>query len=522
VHLISTLVAVVGIVVVGILVWLSALVDAHTQQRLVHTQVDQAGVVIGEIVPTIQTPLETSVAIADVTGGNAPDVRRYVASDVGAGRLFTSLSLWRVGPAGEAHLLTVGTRPVISGDRAKLGALFAALPGPRALAVVNLLSAARPRLGFAVESVGSSPRYVVYAEDAVPPDRHATVPATSAFRQLNFALYLGSEARAADLIEATVPAATLPLAGATRTVVPFGTAHVDLVAAPTEPLSGRVLPALPWIIGSVGGVLVLAGVVMAEWLMRRRRTAENLAHENHRLYAEQRSIARSLQSALLPKQLPAIQGLECSARYVPGDPAADVGGDWYDVIRCDTTRALFAVGDVSGRGLAAANTMASLHYAIRAYAAQGDDAPTILRKLADLLDVGRDGHFATVLLGSVDITGRRMTLVSAGHLPPLVVSGAGASYVPTPPGPPIGVAVPAAYEIVSIPVPVGASVLAYTDGLVERRGEVLDDGLERLRRVAGAHGSDGRAGSLLDAVVDALAADGASDDIALLELHWTG
>jgi serine phosphatase RsbU (regulator of sigma subunit) len=168
--------------------------------------------------------------------------------------------------------------------------------------------------------------------------------------------------------------------------------------------------------------------------------------------------------------------------------------------------------------VAAAKAMAALHFAIRAYAAQGDTPSVILTKLGALLDIRRDGHFATVLMGRVDVPGRRLTLVNAGHLPPLIISGAGAEFASVGPSTPIGVDARARYEPVEVSVPRGASVLAYTDGLVERRGEILDAGLDRLRRAAIG---DGQPGALVDRVIAELVPNQSRDDIALLELRWT-
>jgi Stage II sporulation protein E (SpoIIE) len=521
VHLVSVIAAVVGLAVTGVLVWLSASASTRTQHHLLQTQATEAGQILGEVVPTIQTPLLTSAAIADVDRGATAPIRRYISHDVGTttGTLFTSVSVWRLGPAGPTQILRMGSAPKLAAQPRRLRAFFTGISKPETLAAENLLAGAHPRIGFAVESVGTVPRYVVYAELAVPASRQAHVPASSAFNQLNFALYLGNRPIRANLIEATV--ATLPLRGGTSVLIPFGSSHLDFVAAASGPLGGGLLPALPWIVGAVGLALTASGVWTAEWLMRRRRMAEALAVENHRLYAEQRSIAQALQRSLLPADLPRLAGMDLAARYLPGDPAADIGGDWYDVIRCDARSAIFAVGDVSGRGIPAANTMASLHFAIRAYAAQGDDAPTILRKLTELLDIARDGHFATVLLGHVDVQEHRLTLASAGHPPALVISERGAEFVTAPPGTPIGVTPGCSYSPVTIVVPPRSSVLAYTDGLVERRGELLDVGLERLRAAAIEHGEVTRAATLLDTVARTLATSTHADDVALLALRWT-
>jgi len=518
VHLVSAVVGVVGAIVVASLVWLTGVVNSHTQARLLTTQTDAAGLVIGEIVPTIATSLYTGVAVAQQSRGDAAAIAPYVAPDVGAvhGRLFMSLSVWRLSANGPVEVLHLGARTRMGGDGAALGPIFAKVPAPQTLRVVDLVDRSPPRIGYAAESSGSAPRYAVFATSKLPANRRTAVPASSAFHDLDFALYLGKRPARSNLLEATTPA---PLAGPTASVrVPFGTSALDLVTAARQPLGGGVLPALPWIVGGVGALLVLGAVTIAEWLMRRRRTAEHFARENLRLYAEQRSISQTLQAALLPKVLPAVRGITFAARYVPGDSSADIGGDWYDVIRCDDRSFIFAIGDVSGRGVAAANTMASLHYAIRAYAAQGDDAETILNKLTALLDVARDGHFATVLLGHVDVPDRSLTMVNAGHLPPLLVANGESQFLYAVPGAPIGVSGTVPFVPLTVEVPPGASVLAYTDGLVERRGEFLDAGLDRLQAtaIAGPEGPE----RLLDYVVTVLTGDSAPDDIALLAMHW--
>ncbi len=520
VHVTSIAVGIAGAVIVAALTWITGVVNSHTQSHLLHVQTAAAGLVLQEVIPTVRTPLTTAVAVADASNGDVGDVRNYLASEVGTqpGKLFLSLSLWRLSSSGTGRpvrLLLLGRHYADESGPAAIAPALSHLSAPEVLTVRDLLGETPPRIGYAVESVGTSPRYVVFAEAGLPPHRRATVPASSAFKGLNFALYLGSRPVRSHLLEATAPA---PVPGPLASVrIPFGTSRLDFVASAKRPLGGGVLPVLPWIIGGAGALLVAGAVVMTEWLMRRRRLAEHLARENHRLYAEQRSIAQTLQRALLPKHLPEVPGVSVAARYVPGDAAADVGGDWYDLIRCDNRSFIFAVGDVSGRGVAAANTMASLHYAIRAYAAQGDDAETILNKLTALLDVGRDGHFATVLLGHVDVPDHELTIVNAGHLPPLIVSTDGAEYVQAVPGAPIGIGETVRYVPITVRVPAGASVLAYTDGLVERRGEHLDTGLERLREIASSDPPGPEL--LLDRILSALTIE-ASDDVAMLAMRW--
>jgi hypothetical protein len=516
VHLVTILVVAVGAIVVASLVWLTSTVNSHSQSHLLNIQTDAAGVLLGEGVSLVQAPLATAAAVAQASHGDVAAVERSIESDVGTrSRPFGSFSLWRLTARGPERLLALGDRALLSARATTVAAAVARIQAPQELTVVGLRGSP-PHLDCALEAAGT-PTYVVLADVALPLGQHAIVPPSPAFRDLEFALYLGTRPRSDRLIEATAPP---PAHGATASVrVPFGTTALDFVASARRPLGGGLLPALPWIVGFVGAALLIAAAVMTQWLMRRRQTAELLARENLRLYAEQRSISEVLQNALLPKRLPSVPGVALAARYVPGDSSADIGGDWYDVIRCDDRSFIFAVGDVSGRGVPAASVMASLHYAIRAYAAQGDSAEAILHKLTSLLDVARDGHFATVLLGHVDVPAHRLTLVNAGHLPPLVVSTQGAHFVRVTPGTPIGVVEGFQYAALTMQVPKGASMLAYTDGLVERPGELLDAGLDRLREVVTVvpEAPD----RLLECVISALTSDAARDDIALLAMQWT-
>jgi serine phosphatase RsbU (regulator of sigma subunit) len=307
--------------------------------------------------------------------------------------------------------------------------------------------------------------------------------------------------------------------------VPFGHQKLLVVLAPRRELGGTLLLRLPWLLVAIGILVSLAAAVLVERLIRQRERAQALARElevtaaeNARLLADQRTVAYTLQHSLLPEHLPDIPGLDLAVRYVAGVEGVDIGGDWYDVLPLDDGKLLFVIGDVSGRGLRAATVMASLRYAIHAYAADGDAPDVILTKLSNLLDIERDGAFATVLCGTIDVSARRMTIASAGHLQPLVVSNGSASFASVHTGLPVGVETPAPYESASVAIPTHGTVLLYTDGLVERRGESLDVGLERLRNAAA--GVDGSLERLLTEVVDGLNQAGSDDDTAILGLRW--
>jgi serine phosphatase RsbU (regulator of sigma subunit) len=307
--------------------------------------------------------------------------------------------------------------------------------------------------------------------------------------------------------------------------LPFGDSSLTLVITPRGSLGGTFFQLLPWIIAVVGVVLAVAATLLTDRLTRRRERAELLAAnldrvaaENQRLYAEQRGIAEMLQHALLPEALPALAGTAAAARYVPGTSGIEIGGDWYDLIVQRDATALLVIGDVAGRGVRAATTMASLRFAVLAYAAESDDPAELLWKLSRF--PGAQGSFATVLCARLDVRERRITVASAGHLPPLVVAGGTADYVPLKVGVPIGAGA-GEYEDVTVAAPPRATFIAFTDGLVERRGEVIDQGLERLRHIAAASAALALEDLLTTLVAELPVDGGQEDDTAVLAVRWT-
>jgi hypothetical protein len=363
---------------------------------------------------------------------------------------------------------------------------------------------------------GDGTGLVVYAETAFPSSRRIpALPASSPFADLDFAFYLGPTATNGQLLEATT---TTPITGTTASAsVPFGDTTLTLVGATKTQLAGALAGALPWIVLGVGGGLAVTAGTTVEYVGRRRQEAERLARDNERLYKEQRDIATTLQHALLP-EVPAVGGIEVGARYLAGVAGIDVGGDWYDVIALDEQRVVFFVGDVSGRGLRAATTMASLRYAIRAYVAEGDGIETVLTKLARVFDTDEGNRFATVLAGELDLRSHTCRLVSAGHFLPLLVTQRGGCYISGDIEPPVGVASLAHPTTTTITVPSSGTLFAFTDGAVERRGEGIDVGLERFRVAAMAH--DGPVDSAIDRLLAAVVPDGADDDVVVVGLRW--
>jgi serine phosphatase RsbU (regulator of sigma subunit) len=518
-------VCVVGLMVTGVLVWISASTYTSNENRILKLRVSDAGALLTSALPSIQTPLGSAAALVDATHGDIAKFKAFIAPQVGpAGgrRRFVSVSIWRLG-APLRSLAVVGVPPALTASPARMESFFQRAAGSGQLGV-TLLSSPQPRLGYAFTSPGLTGRYVAYAESALPANRRSRYQSNAAFTDLDYALYLGRSQSSANLLVTDLK--KLPITGRNAAItIPFGDNALTFVVTPRKPLTGAFAERLPWLIAIVGVLLSLGAAALTARLIDRRNQAvrlagslEQIAEENRRLYAEQRTIAQTLQHALLPERLPRISGVETSARYEAGVKGVDVGGDWYDLIALDERRLLLVVGDVSGRGVRAAATMAALRFAIQAYAAENDPPDAILNKLSRLVNINRSGQLATILCALVDVEAHRLTVTSAGHLPPLLISEGRGTFIESEVGVPIGVRSGATYASTSVDTPPAATLLAFTDGLVERRGESIDAGLARLQRAASANHAE--LDDLLSRLVEDVRRDGGDDDTAIAALRW--
>ncbi|MCA1713380.1 MAG: SpoIIE family protein phosphatase [Actinobacteria bacterium] len=204
------------------------------------------------------------------------------------------------------------------------------------------------------------------------------------------------------------------------------------------------------------------------------------ALDNALLYGTERRTGITLQRSLLPRELPDVPGLLLAPRYLPGATGAFVGGDWYQGVPVGDG-VLLAMGDVMGHGMRSAARMGQLRAIVATLALEGHMPGELLTRLAASSDVLLDLELATLLVAHYDVPTRTMTVASAGHPPPLLtVPGVEPSYVDVVPGPPIGT-FPGTYPEATVRIEPGATLVLYTDGLVESRDAPLDDGLERLR-----------------------------------------
>ncbi len=220
--------------------------------------------------------------------------------------------------------------------------------------------------------------------------------------------------------------------------------------------------------------------VLLREIKERSEAQQQLSQEEARAQREH-EIAETLQRSLLPEQIPRMPGVALAARYVPASADVQVGGDWYDIVQLREGLIGLAIGDVAGHGLAAAATMGQLRMALRAYALQ-DPAPasvmTGVHQLASQLPMP---EMATLLYLVYDPTTRQLRYTNAGHPPALVFDAKRSTFLRRALGPPIGVTADPTYTEATYDLPAGATVLLYTDGLVERRGSSIWQGLARLR-----------------------------------------
>jgi len=266
---------------------------------------------------------------------------------------------------------------------------------------------------------------------------------------------------------------------------------------------------------SLSTVAALAGwVALVVWHNHSMRNLQGaLVRE-----AEQRSAAELLQRSLLPTHLPEVPGVALAARTVPGSADQQVGGDWYDVLTLPTGEVCLVVGDVVGHDLPAAAMMGQVRNALRAYALEDPSPTTILGRVnraACLLDAADLTTCVCVVLDPDTMTVRWS---SAGHPPPLALSSAGRGrLLDGEPGPPLGVAPGAHYQQHETRLRPGQNLLLYTDGLVERRGATIDDGLSALQQVVVPQGTPQE---MCDGVIAALPNDSSlRDDVTCLLLH---
>ena len=294
---------------------------------------------------------------------------------------------------------------------------------------------------------------------------------------------------------------------------PLGDAVTSLLGVPLQ-VDGRAIGAL-----HVGSLFPRRFSLDDATILALAAERAALAIQRMRLFEREHLIARDLQRSLLPEALPILPGLRTAARYLPGGAGTEVGGDWYDAVALPSGRLLVVMGDVAGRGIPAASTMGQLRSAVRSYALLESDPAALLARLNHFQFSMAWDDMATVLLAVIDPSSATISYASAGHPPPLVVGPEGdAAYLVGGRGAPLGALERAPYTTATAELEPGSTLVFYTDGLIEQRGEHPDKGLGRLRAAA-LDGPD-ELGALCDHVVDTvLPSYDTADDVTLLVLR---
>ncbi|WP_059008789.1 SpoIIE family protein phosphatase [Streptomyces specialis] len=247
-----------------------------------------------------------------------------------------------------------------------------------------------------------------------------------------------------------------------------------------------------------------------------------LALDNARLYQRQRRVAETMQRHLLP-QLPDVPGLEMTARYVPAPQASQVGGDWYDAFVLPNGVTALAIGDVVGHDLDAAAGMAQVRNMLRAHAwSHGEPPSSIVERLEQSVVHLAEASLATLVFGQLEqLTDGTWQLrwTNAGHPPPLLIEAAGQSrFLDAGAGLLLGTGIAAVRTDAVVCLPPLATLVFYTDGLVESPGRSIDEGLARLRRHAAAL-AHRPLDTFCDLLLDRVRPVANEDDVALLALR---
>ena len=223
--------------------------------------------------------------------------------------------------------------------------------------------------------------------------------------------------------------------------------------------------------------------------------------------------ALALQRSLLPTRLPSVPGIEMAARYIPGHELG-IGGDWYDVFTLPSDWLGVVIGDVSGHGLSSAVVMGRVRSALRAYALICDDPADALTLLDRKVHHFETGTLTTALYAMISPDRSRVLLSLAGHLRPvLAVPDQPPVLATAPVDLPLGIGSPDSIRRrTEIALPAGAALVCYTDGLVERRGEYIDAGIDRL--VSATEPDDTE--KMCTTIMARAGAERPTDDIALL------
>ncbi|MEE1754506.1 SpoIIE family protein phosphatase [Streptomyces sp. SP18CS02] len=242
------------------------------------------------------------------------------------------------------------------------------------------------------------------------------------------------------------------------------------------------------------------------------------------LFEQEHDLAEGLQQAMLPRRIPEVPGAQIAVRYRSARLGRDIGGDWYDVIPLPGGRVGAVIGDVQGHDIHAAAVMGQLRIVLRAYAAEGHSPATVMARASVFLHELDTDRFATCTYLEADLATGVVQVVRAGHVDPLLQDTDGSCRrLPVQGGMPLGLSAEFGrldYPVTLLELDPGQSLLLYTDGLVERPGSDLDEGMQWLTALVRNGPRDLQL--LADHLCEVVDERGGDDDVAILLLRRKG
>ena len=325
----------VGFVLTASAVWATKQVDDGTEQRLLEQQTKQAAAVLSSAVLVNQQPLDNALTVQPAAGIDAALFRKSMSDAVGADKTFVSASIWQRESGLMVRHAALGAEPAM-GMNAPTQSFLESSLAKSSFTVMAVSKAGQRRIAYALADPRSG--RVVHAERAIPPDGRSPSDSNSAFKDIDYAIYLGPDVNRAALTTTDADPATLPFTGRTDTEqVPFGDTVLTLVTTSRGHLDTSLGERLPWILLVAGTFLTLVALLVSGLLVRRRQRAEESA-------AFAVGLSERLQRALLPLAIPDIAQLDVAVEYVAGDRGVEIGGDWYSIIALDPDHFAFVRG----------------------------------------------------------------------------------------------------------------------------------------------------------------------------------
>ncbi|MFD3413973.1 PP2C family protein-serine/threonine phosphatase [Streptomyces cyaneofuscatus] len=259
--------------------------------------------------------------------------------------------------------------------------------------------------------------------------------------------------------------------------------------------------------------------VSAEDLLTTLQSLTARARREVEFHQARVELAQALQRDMLPATLPELPGLRTAARYAPARDGLDIGGDWYDGFALADGALGFAIGDVQGHDVEAAAFMGQVRIAMRAIAGTISDPGEVMGRTNDLLLSVDSGLFATCTFLRLDPHTWELHSARAGHVASVWATVDGRSGVTEDPGGlPLGIQTGEKYPVTRRTLDADGAIVLLTDGVIEGPSLLIEDGLDRVRRLVAAHAGES-ADALADGVLGAAEPTGHEDDAAVLVLR---